>query len=99
MDTQDTIGQPQRGKSQALAYTGTSAQSASISGGTTDTICIQSTTDCFIEIGINPTATANTSHFIGAYQPTYLRITPSDPGPKVAAIQLANAGTLYITPF
>lgn len=97
MNVQDTLGAPQRGKSQAVAYTGTSAQSAAITNA--DTICVQSTTDCFIEIGLNPTATVNTSHFIGAYQPTYLSITPAEPGFKVAAVQLASGGTLYVTPF
>ena len=97
MNTQDTVGTPQRGKSQAVSYTGTSAQSAAITNA--DTICVQSTTDCFIEMGLNPTATVNTSHFIGAYQPTYVNFTPAEPGFKVAVVQLANAGTLYITPF
>jgi len=97
MNTQETYGTPQRGKSLALAYTGTSAASAAIPN--CDTICIQSTTDCFVEIGLSPTATVNTSHFIGAYQPTYLSFRLADPGFKIAAVQLANAGTLYITPF
>ena len=97
MNTQETYGTPQRGKSQALAYTGTSAQSAAITN--CDTICIQSTTDCFVEIGLSPTAAVNTSHFIGAYQPTYLGMKSADPGFKIAAIQLSGAGTLYITPF
>ena len=97
MNVQDTLGTPQRGKSQALAYTGTSAQSAVLTGA--DTICIQATTDCFIEVGLNPTATVNTSHFLGAYQPTYISINQVEPGFKIAAVMLSTGGTLYISLF
>lgn len=54
MNVQDTVGTPQRGKSQALAYTGTSAASSAITNA--DTICVQSTTDCFVEIQADPNA-------------------------------------------
>lgn len=94
MDSKDTYGTPQRSKSIALAYTSTSGSSAVIAD--CDAVCLQATTDCFIDIGSSPVATVNTSHFLGAYQPTYLRCQP---GYKVAAIQLSAAGTLYISPF
>lgn len=93
MQVSDTFGTPQRGKSQAVVFTGTSAQSAAIDA---DSICVQATSACFVEIGANPTATVNTSHYIGANQPTYLQMTP---GFKIAAVQLSAGGTLYVTPF
>lgn len=81
------------GVSQALAFTGTSAQSAALQASTT-LIRLFATTDCFIQVGTNPTAAANTSMFIAAGIYEYIGVAP---GALVAAIQSSAGGTLYIT--
>lgn len=77
---------------QSVAVSGTSAQSAVISGNTSY-VRLLSTTLCHVRVGSNPTAT--TSHMpLPPYVPEYF-IVPS--GQKVAVIQNASAGTLYLT--
>jgi|SRR4051812_3102165 hypothetical protein len=81
------------GTSQALAVAGTSAQSAAV-GGNTTIVRIYATQDCWVALGPNPTAAANTSMFLAAGAPEYLAINP---GEKIAAIQASAAGSLYIS--
>lgn len=77
---------------QSVAVSGTSAQSAVISGST-GYVRLFSTTLCHIRIGSNPTAT--TSHMpLAPYVPEYFVAVS---GAKIAVIQNASAGTLYIT--
>ena len=63
------------------------------------TVRVMSTTDCFIEIGISPTAVADTGLFLPAYTPEYFECIGGVTGTKVSAIQVSTGGTLYVTPF
>ncbi len=85
-----------------VAVAGASAQSAAIGtanpgqpGGAT--ICrLASTTDCWIAVGENPTAAANTagSHYLPAGVVEYVDVPF---GHKVAVIQATGAGYLSIS--
>ena len=81
------------GTSQKLSYTGTSAQSSAVATATT-LVRVVATTACFIKIGTNPTAVADTSMYLPAGIPEYFGI---EGGQKIAAIQLSSGGDLYIT--
>lgn len=81
------------GTSQALTFTGTSAQSAVV-GATTRIVRLVATQACFVSIGASPTAVANTSIYLPANTVQYVSITG---GHRVAAIQATTTGSLYIT--
>lgn len=81
---------PTLGTARTVAIGATSAQSAAL---TADAVRLVSTVDCFIAIGSDPTA-ANTSHFFPAYS---AEIIDAGAGNKIAAIQSASSGTLYIS--
>lgn len=84
------------GTSQAIAISGTSAQSAVINNSKTVYIC--STVDCFIRQGLNPTALATgVDQFLPAYAP--MRFAGLKSGNKIAVIGTTAApGFLYVTP-
>lgn len=85
--------QPVSSTSQVRTISGSSAQSAAITG-TLVRVC--SDVPCFIDFGTNPTAVADgTDMFLPALTPEYFVINSGD---KVAAIQISSAGNLYITP-
>lgn len=83
-----------------LAFTGTSAQSAALSDLTrtskarAGTFRIVASADCFIAIGVNPTATTS-SIYLPAGLVEYIDVPA---GSKIAAIQSSGAGNLNITP-
>ncbi len=81
------------GASQALAFTNVSAQSVAV-GANTTLVRLFATEDCFIAIGSNPTAAANSSMFIPSGISEYIGIAKGD---KIAAIYSTTNGTLYIT--
>lgn len=95
IEPKQTYGKPISGKSLTVAYTGTAGTTAAV---TPDALCVRitSTTDCFIEIGLNPTAVANTGMYMVAYQPEYFEIPMNG---KVSAIQVSTGGSIYVTPF
>jgi hypothetical protein len=76
------------------AFTGTS--SASQAGSTTNSLLVRlvSDTDCFVNLGLNPVVTATTGIFMPAGSVEYFK---TEPGWKVAVIQKAAGGNLYIT--
>lgn len=80
------------GSTQSVAVSGTSAQSSAISANS-GFVRLVSTTLCHIRIGSNPTATTANMPIV-PYVPEYFAVTA---GQKIAAIQNASAGTLYIT--
>jgi hypothetical protein len=80
------------GSTQSVAVSGTSAQSTAISANA-GYVRFVATTLCHIRIGSNPTATPSNMPLV-PYIPEYF-VVPS--GSKVAVIQNAAAGTLYIT--
>lgn len=95
MDATRTLGKAAKAQSQAIAYTGTAGTSAALPPSCS---CVRlvSTTDCFVEITIAGTAAvANTGMYLCAYIPEYFSAMPSS---FVSAIQVASAGTIYITP-
>ena len=94
MVNQDTIGTPQAGKALTVAYTATAGTTTALVASSV--VRVMTTTDAFIEIGLNPTAAVNTGTYLPAYSPEYFQCPP---GSKVSAVQVANGGTLYITPF
>jgi hypothetical protein len=95
MDANSTYGRPIGGKSVTVAYTGTAGTTAALPEATLG-VRVMSTTDCFIEIGLSPTAVANTGMYLPAFTPEYFE---GQPNVKVSAIQLSAAGSLYVTPF
>jgi hypothetical protein len=80
------------GVTSALAFTGTSAQSAVV-GENTFVVRLVATEPCFVAIGANPTATVS-SAYLPAGVVEYFAITP---GHRVAALQASSGGTLYVT--
>ena len=91
-----THGRPISGQSKKVTYTGTAGTTAALTEEATS-IRIVATTDCFIEIGTNPTAVADTGMYLEAFVREYIHVKE---GPiKVSAIQVAAGGTLYVTPF
>lgn len=75
-----------------VAVGAASAQSAAIAGAM---VRLTPTTDCHVAFGANPTAAADgTCMFLPASQPIVLAFTS---GNKIAVIQNAAAGTLFIT--
>lgn len=97
MEENQTIGRPKPKASQTVAYTGTAGTITGFSDSP-DTLRIVSTTDCFIEIGPNPTAVANTGLYLVAYQPEYFKTDGSNVV-KVSAVQVSAGGSIYVTPF
>lgn len=77
---------------QAVSYS-TTTQSAAV-GTTTTKVRIWTSTDAFVKIGTNPTATSTDSMPISGGIPEYFDITP---GQKVAFLQQSVAGTGYVS--
>lgn len=94
MDQNQTYGRPMAGKSVTVAYTGTAGTTTALPAET-KTVRIISTTDCFIEIGLSPTAVANTGLYLPALTAEYFQANAYD---KVSAIQVAAGGSIYVTP-
>ena len=94
MDQRQTYGRPYPGGSVKVAYTGTAGTTAALPE-TTSAVRIVATTDCFIEIGLSPTAVADTGMYLPALVPEYFQ---AQPNAKVSAIQVSAGGTIYVTP-
>lgn len=78
---------------QSITTSGTSAAISNAVGDQTYVVRIHATKACFVTFAGTPTAT--TSHmFMADGQTEYFAISP---GEKVAAIQSAEAGTVYVT--
>lgn len=78
---------------QAVAYTGTAAQSAAI---TATIVMVTADTKCWIKAGTDPTATAGAGSFpldVGVTLPVAIRS-----GDKISAIRDTVSGTLVIMP-
>ena len=73
-------------------YLSSSVQSSAVMGGTV--VRLISTTDCYVEVGTNPTATASTSTLLAAMVAEYILVKTTD---KLAAIRKTADGTLNIT--
>lgn len=97
MNESQTYGRPKPRASQTVAYTGTAGTTTGFPDSPR-TVRIVSTTDCFIEVGANPTAVVNTGMYVVAYQPEYV-LTDGSNVIKVSAVQLSTGGSIYVTPF
>lgn len=62
---------------------------------TDNVVRLVSSVACFVEIGTNAVAVADTSMYLAPNVPEYFHIPL---GARVAVIQAASAGFLYITP-
>jgi len=94
MKPEYTIGSPIVGGGVTVAYTGTAGTTAAISAGAV-ALRVVSTTDCFIEISVAGTAAvATTGLYLPAFSPEYFSCPPSA---KVSAIQVATAGSIYVS--
>lgn len=94
MNANYTFGSPIPAGSKKATYTGTAGTTAALSTNS-NVVRVIATTDCFIEIGMNPTAVADTGCYLPALTPEYFACPE---GGKVSAIQVSAAGTLYVTP-
>lgn len=90
-----TYGAPIPASSVTVAFTGTAGTTTAMPSGT-KCVRVVSTSDCFIEVGPNPTAVANTGMYLVAYIPEYIVATDAS---KVSAVQVSTGGSIYVTPF
>jgi len=96
MDKNYTVARPQAALSQKVAYTGTAGTIANALPNNCNVVRVIATTDCFIEITKAGTAAvANTGLYLTGGVAEYFEC---DAGSKVSAIQVANGGTIYVTP-
>lgn len=94
MNSDDTMGELIPAGGVTVSYTGTAGTTSALSA-LTHWVRVVSTTDCFIAIGENPTAVANTGAYLVAYQAEYFKCPPSG---KVSAIQVSGGGSIYVSP-
>ena len=75
-----------------IAYLVSSVQSSAVMVSTV--LRVIPTTDCYIEVGTNPTATASGSSLFPAMVAEYIKVKTTE---KLAAIRKTADGTLNIT--
>jgi len=89
---QQYIGTGRIGTAQNVAYTGTAGAVSAVSAETYKVRVVVST-DAFVTTdGTTPSATSGA--YVVALSPEYFTVTP---GQVVKAVQVASAGTLYVT--
>ena len=84
---------PVNGGTQKLSFTGSSGATTSAVGDQTRRVSLYATQDCYINFDGTPTATTADFFLPGSMQ-IMLAIRP---GQKVAALQVSNAGDLYVS--
>ena len=87
------VGTGRLGTTQSAAYSSTAGTIANPVGSHTYKVRVVCTSDAFVRVDDNPTATISDA-FLPGGAPEYFTITP---GMKVSAVQSAAAGTLYVT--
>jgi len=92
MSAQDDLVRAFVGPGEALSLTSSSVQSV-LFPAATKSVRVVATVDCFVEIGANPTAVANTSTFVPAGTVEYFAATF---GQRLAMIRSAVDGTAYV---
>jgi len=75
-----------------LSFTGTSQQTPAFNKNTI-VVRVYANQDCFLEFGLNPTATSS-SMPLPAGVVEYFKVQDAE---KIAAIQISAAGSLYVT--
>jgi hypothetical protein len=88
------VGTGRQGTVQNVAYSATAGTITNVIGSQTYKIRVLTTTDAWIVIGNNPTATVATGTYLPAKAAEYFTCTP---GQKVSAIQDTAGGTLNVT--
>lgn len=81
------------GTTQTVAVGATSASIATAFGAYTTVVRLCSTTACHVAVGASPTATTS-SAYLPANVEWFIEVAP---GQRVAVIQNAAAGTLFVT--
>ena len=87
------LGSGRLGTTQNVAYSAAAGTIANPVGSQTYKVRVVCTTDAFIRIDNNPTATLSDA-LLPAGAPEYFTITP---GMKVSAVQVASSGVMYVT--
>ncbi len=82
------------GTTQNVAYTGTAGTIANKVGTNTRTAWVMCSTDCHIATGANPTATTSDMRLPAN---VLICLQVSKNLDKISAIQVTDAGTLYVT--
>ena len=95
MTPSDTIARPNFGKGQKVAYTGTAGTITNEFPEGTAAVWLVATTDCFIRIGISPTAVADVDFYLPALVPMCF---PAVPREKASGVQVVSGGSLYGIP-
>lgn len=95
MTNEDTINRPQFGKGQTVAYTDTAGTITNGFPEGTQAVWVLSTTDCFLRIGMSPTAVINVDFPLPARVPMCL---PAVAGEKASAVRETASGSLYAIP-
>lgn len=91
MSPNDTIATPIYGSGVKVAYTATAGTTAALPS-TTNAVRVISTTDCFVRVGIAPTAVVDVDTYVAAYTPEYFTCPPNG---KVSAVKVSSDGTIY----
>jgi hypothetical protein len=87
------VGTGRLGTTQSVAYSTTAGTIANPASSQTYKVRVVCTSDAFVRIDDNPTATASDA-LLPAGAPEYFTITP---GMKVSAVQVASSGVMYVT--
>ena len=83
------------GTTQSITATSSLAVQSAAFGPTTHIVYISVNVSMFIEIGDNPTAVQNSSHFIS--QHVAPRLVAVSPGQRLSAIARGNTGNIHVT--
>ena len=92
MSAQDAVVRSFVSPGETVAVGASSVQSA-LFPNATKTVRCTATVDCWIELGTNPTAAANTSTFLPAGAIEYFAATA---GMRLAVIRASTDGSLYV---
>ncbi|MBM7483320.1 hypothetical protein ACVWWI_003364 [Bradyrhizobium sp. USDA 3686] len=93
--TKNTHGNVARlGTAQNATYTTTAASPAAAVGAGVSRVRVLVTTDAWITVGKNPTATTSASTYLPALMPEYVIVNP---GENISAVQVSATGVLNVT--
>jgi len=81
------------GTVQSAAYTGTAGTTTNGVANGVQKVRVLVTTDAYVRIGVNPTATTSDTYVVGL-SPEYFTVMS---GEKVSAVQVSSGGTLVVT--
>ena len=82
------------GSSQVVSIGSSSTQSSAMPNYISE-IKLAASSDCYVEFGASPTATATSMFLAGDKIDRYFHFKQGD---KIAVLQVSGAGSLYVTP-